>query len=98
MNAIEELNKACSIAEKSAIGLMKSSIKEYTRQDGTVVQAHEDSRTKGKFQLHVQKDPTSKGKIFHYHDEKDVIAAAKEYMAAGHYAEIYGPNYRELKE
>lgn len=44
MNAIEELSKACSIAEASAMGLLKSSVKEYTRQDGTVVQAHEDSR------------------------------------------------------
>lgn len=44
MNAIEELNKACSIAEKSAMGMLKSHIKQYTRQDGTVVQEHEDNR------------------------------------------------------
>jgi|GEM_PF-5811683 len=44
MNHIEDLYKACSIAEKSALSLMKSHISSYTRQDGTVVQEHEDSR------------------------------------------------------
>jgi hypothetical protein len=41
---LEQLSKACSIAEASALGLLKSHISEYTRQDGTVVQAHDDSR------------------------------------------------------
>jgi hypothetical protein len=43
---LEQLSKACSIAEASALGLLKSHVSEYTRQDGTVVQAHDDSRQK----------------------------------------------------
>lgn len=41
---LEQLSKACSIAEASAMGLLKSHVKGYTRADGTVVQEHDDSR------------------------------------------------------
>lgn len=48
MNAIEELNKACNMAEKSALGLLKSHVKgsTYTNENGTVVNRSEydDSR------------------------------------------------------
>lgn len=44
---LEQLNKAVSMAETSAMGLLKSHVKQYTRSDGTVVQEHEDSRPEG---------------------------------------------------
>jgi hypothetical protein len=43
---LEQLSKAVAMAETSAMGLLKSHVKQYTRQDGTVVQEHEDSRIK----------------------------------------------------
>jgi len=43
---LEQLNKAVTLAEASALGLLKSHVKEYTRADGTVVQEHDDSRIK----------------------------------------------------
>jgi len=42
---LEELNKACSIAEKAGVEMLKKShISGYTRQDGSQVAEHEDSR------------------------------------------------------
>lgn len=39
-----ELAKAIELAEKATEQLQKSHVKQYTRQDGTVVKEHEDSR------------------------------------------------------
>lgn len=41
MNEIENLSKAIAIAEHASSILQKSHVKEYTRADGTVVQAHD---------------------------------------------------------
>ena len=42
---LEELSKACSIAEKAGVEMLKSHVKAYTRQDGSQVAEHEDSRS-----------------------------------------------------
>lgn len=68
---LEELNKACSIAEKAGVEMLKKShISGYTRQDGSQVAEHEDSREK--------KTVDHKAKFEHHSNEADKAMATME--------------------